>query len=125
MIKVDAMLRTMGDGLWSTAAKSVKVVGIWMPYIDEEEGFGELKVYFDTATWDTEKDGLIYTDKTFMSGLKTNLIHWGLDGNDVCYSEQGMQGDDFVSCDVGEDFIASYKKMYPEQYAQAYADCNG
>ena len=28
------------------------------------------------------------------------------------YSEQGMQGDDYVSLDVGKDFIASWEKKF-------------
>jgi hypothetical protein len=70
--------------------------------------FGELCVHFNTATWDTATDGLIYTDKQFMRELKELLTVQGYDASDVSYSEQGMQGDTYVSCDVGECFINSF-----------------
>jgi hypothetical protein len=35
-----------------------------------------------------------------------------LHGADVGYSEQGMQGDDYVSLDVGESFIASWEAKF-------------
>jgi hypothetical protein len=52
--------------------------------------------------------GLIYTDKLFMTELKELLTSMGFDASDVSYSEQGMQGDTYVSCDVGELFINTY-----------------
>ena len=63
--------------------------------------------YFDTASWNVDTDGLIYTDRLFLLQLQMFLDeHFG--SADVSYSEQGMQGDNFVSLDVGEDFIKSY-----------------
>ena len=50
----------------------------------------------------------IYTDKEFISNLKVLLSRLEL-GTDVSYSEQGMQGDTFVSLDVGTEFIKSFK----------------
>jgi hypothetical protein len=38
------------------------------------------------------------------------LISIGLDSSDVNYSEQGMQGDNYVSLDAGPNFIESFKK---------------
>lgn len=108
MKKVNVTLNTNGKGYWSKVAKPVKIVGINVPYVSDDEDFGELKVYFDTATWDTDTDGLIYTDSQFEAELKAFLTSIGLVGEDITYSEQGMQGDNFVSLDVGEDFIKSY-----------------
>lgn len=125
MIAVNKVLVTDGKGYWTTKSKQVRVVGISVGYINEDADFGELCVYFDEKTWDTSKDGLIYTDKTFMRLLGGVLAQMGLDASDVSYSEQGMQGDDYVSCDVGEKFIASWKAKYPAEFAQAYEDCNG
>jgi hypothetical protein len=73
--------------------------------------FGELRVYFNTATWDVNKQGLIYTDKQFMRELKELLTTMGFDAGDVSYSEQGMQGDTYVSCDVGERFINTFMQV--------------
>ena len=108
MRKVDVTLNTNGCGYWSEVAKPVKIVGINMPYVSDDEDFGELKVFFDTKTWDIDTDGLIYTDRQFEAELKAFLTAIGLVGEDITYSEQGMQGNDYVSFDIGEDFIKSY-----------------
>lgn len=108
MRKVNVTLNTDGCGYWSEVAKAVKIVKLNMPYVNDEEDFGELRVYFDTKTWDVNKDGLIYTDRQFEEELKAFLTSIGLQGEDITYSEQGMQGDDYVSFDVGEAFIQSY-----------------
>jgi len=43
-----------------------------------------------------------------MQELKELLTNLGFDASDVSYSEQGMQGNGYVSCDVGERFINSF-----------------
>jgi hypothetical protein len=43
-----------------------------------------------------------------MKELKKLLTAKGFDAGDVSYSEQGMQGDNYVSCDVGERFINTF-----------------
>ena len=123
MIEVNAVLQTSGDGYWSDVAKCVTVTGISVGYISEDADFGELCVYFNDS-WDVDNDGLIYTDTQFMGDLQDMLTLMGLDGSDVDYSEQGMQGDDYVSCDVGAAFIASYKKQFADEFAATYAECN-
>jgi len=83
-----------------------------VPYIDEDSRFAELRVYFDTNTWDVEQQGLIYTDEFFLTGLRNRLVmELGFSrgaADDVDYSEQGMQGDTFVSLDAGKTFIAEW-----------------
>jgi hypothetical protein len=112
METVNFTLQTDGNGLWSEAARRVQIVGLAMGYRDDENEFGELRVYFDVKTWDIEQHGLIYTDDQFLTELDAELSKLGLAGADVDYSEQGMQGDDYVSCDVGAAFIASWDKLY-------------
>ena len=108
MYKISATLNTNGKGYWSSTAKAVEVTGLQLSYINDELDFGELRVRFAAATWDTAKHGLIYTDAQFMRELKELLTSMGFDASDVSYSEQGMQGDTYVSCDVGELFINTY-----------------
>jgi len=108
MYKVTATLNTNGNGYWSNKAKAVDITHLQLAYTNDELDFGELRVRFNTATWDTAKDGLIYTDKQFMRELKELLTVQGFDASDVSYSEQGMQGDTYVSCDVGECFINTF-----------------
>jgi len=107
MRKVNQSIYTDGSGYWTEVAKSVQLTGLALPYINDERDFGELKVYFSTRSWDVRKDGLIYTDKRFIKELREFLKAQGL-SEDVDYSEQGMQGTDYVSLDVGPAFIKSY-----------------
>ena len=115
-----ATLHTNGGGYWSTVAKAVQITELTVPYINEEGDFGELKVHFNTDSWRPDRDGLIYTDRQFEAELQAYLNSIGLAGDDVSYSEQGMQGDNYVSCDVDEEFMASWKAKYPEAYKEAY-----
>ena len=108
MYKVTATLNTNGRGYWSRKQAAVEITGLQLAYTNDELSFGELRVRFNTNTWDVNKDGLIYTDKQFMTELKELLTAHGYDASDVSYSEQGMQGDTYVSCDVGECFINTF-----------------
>ena len=107
MYKVTATLRTGGGGYWSNNKTAVEITALQLAYTNDELDFGELRVYFNTKTW-AWQDGLIYTDKQFMRELKELLTAKGFDASDVSYSEQGMQGDTYVSCDVGERFINTF-----------------
>ena len=115
----EVILHTDGlRGLWSDVAKGVRITDMKIGYIDDdfESGkhptFGELRVYFDTETWDVSEDGLIYTDRGFLKELREFLDAHGLQGGDVDYSEQGMQGDDYVSCDIGGKFLKSWGEKF-------------
>jgi hypothetical protein len=108
MYKVNATLNTNGNGYWSNTKAAVEITGLQLAYLNDELSFGELRVYFNTKTWDVNKLGLIYTDKQFMRELKELLVQKGFDTSDLSYSEQGMQGDTYVSCDVGERFINTF-----------------
>ena len=108
MYKVTAKLNTAGDGYWSRKQTAVEVTKLMLAYTNDELDFGELRVYFNTKTWDVNKDGLVYTDSQFMTELCALLTQLGFDASDVSYSEQGMQGDNYVSCDVGECFINTF-----------------
>ena len=111
MYKVTATLNTNGNGYWSNKRKAVEITGLQLSYTNDELDFGELRVRFNTNTWDVNKLGLIYTDKQFMRELKELLTAKGFDASDVSYSEQGMQGDAYVSCDVGERFINTFMQV--------------
>ena len=102
---------TSGDGYWSNVAKAVSIVDMQLSYVNDDLDFGELRVYFDTSTWNVDKDGLIYTDGQFKRDLVHFLAQQGL-ALDVDYSEQGMQGDNYVSLDVEAKFIASWDKKF-------------
>ena len=119
------ILNTIGDGYWSEAAKAVEIVDLRLGrYISDDLDFGELCVVFDTNTWDVRKDGLIYTDSLFLKELREFLDAHGLDGSDVEYSEQGMQGDDYVSLDVTENFLKSWSKKFGTNLEKLAKECN-
>jgi len=105
---------TKGDGYWSDRAAEVRIKDMKVAYVNDEQDFGELRVYFDTEDWDVRHHGLIYTDSKFLSIVQGFLCEHGLDGNDVDYSEQGMQGDDYVSLDVGEKFLSTWTAKFGE-----------
>jgi hypothetical protein len=108
---------TDGSGYWSRVQKTVQIVDMRVPYINDERDFGELRVYFDTKDWDVNTDGLIYTDRQFERELQAFLDAQGLQGRDVSYSEQGMQGDNFVSLDVGKKFLAAWDAKFNTLFA--------
>ena len=106
------IFNTAGDGYWSRTAKAVEIVNMQMGYVADDKQFGELCVYFNTADWDVNKDGLIYTDSEFLHELNAFLVEQGL--STVSYSEQGMQADDYVSLDVEDEFIALWEAKFGE-----------
>ena len=119
-------LHTNGKGLWSNTAKAVDITALDLQYITNERDFGELCVHFNTATWDVDTDGLIYTDKLFMQELRAYLQQLGFtakEANDVSYSEQGMQTDEYVSCDVGAAFIAGLERLDPQHVHNVWEEC--
>ncbi len=124
MQKFICTINTNGRGYWSNQARAVAVKGWRIGYIDEEATFGELCVYFDTDTWDVDKHGLIYTDEQFIDELRGNLMLAGFsraDVNDIGYSEQGMQGNNYVSLDVGKQFISAVRTLYPQYWEEVTA----
>ena len=106
-------LNTNGLGYWSRADKAVRIVDMRVAYINDERDFGELRVYFNTEDWDVNTDGLIYTDKQWRNELQAFLDAQGLPGKDISYSEQGMQGDNYVSCDiVSAKFLQAWEAKF-------------
>ena len=108
MRNLQVYIPTDGNGYWTNVAKEVFVDKMGIAYLNDENDFGELRVYFDTADWDVREDGLIYTDNLFLDTLKSYMLDLGYDASDVSYSEQGMQGENYVSLDVGPKFINSF-----------------
>jgi hypothetical protein len=113
--KVNWMTHTDGKGLWSQFEKTVTVIHVELAYTNEDVDFGELVAYFDTSTWDITENGLIYTDPRWIDefrGLMRSLGFTRKACEDITYSEQGMQGNNYVSMDVGADFLREVDPMY-------------
>jgi hypothetical protein len=108
------ILNTDGSGYWSRSATQVTVTDMQIGYVNDEKDFGELRVYFSTQDWDCNKLGLIYTDRAWLKELGQYLDSVGLTSTDVSYSEQGMQGDDYVSLDVGGKFLQLWTAKFGE-----------
>ena len=124
-IPVDGAFRTLGDGYWSNTQTTVKVHGISMfvGLQDDGEGYwgdGDLGILHEDGaglSWDSQTQGLIYTDSGFMEGVRTWLIKQGWDVKAVehmDYSEQGMQDVGRVSCDAYE-FAEYLRSLYLEK----------
>ncbi len=126
-LRIDKSVVTYGNGLWSTAERKVQVTKATLliqefqtPIYDKQKKpyiTGDLKVYFTKKSWNPDKHGLIYTDAGWLRGLREVLSKKGFSPKavkDVDYSEQGMQGDNFVSLDVGTAFCVEWmNKKYP------------
>jgi hypothetical protein len=103
------------NGLWSQAAKTVQVLRVELAYCNDECDFGELRAYFNTSTWDCNEDGLIYTDGIWLDEFRALMRSLGFTRaavDAISYSEQGMQGDNYVSMDVDADFLREVEPMY-------------
>ena len=115
-MKTITTLHTDGKGHWSKEKRSVEIVDIVLRAESYDgvlhrvpEGYGELIVVFNKS-WKTKKHGLIYTDNLFIQELRDFLDHNGLPGHLVHYSEQGMQGKDYVSLDADRKFVKAWNR---------------
>ena len=105
------LIPTSGGGLWSSVPKLVRLTRVEIDHFDDKDAdpWGEMRVYFDTSTWDVAQDGLIYTDPLFEAELTKLFESRGLAANDwFGYSEQGMQGGNYVSFDIGGKLLQQF-----------------
>lgn len=112
--KINWQVNVAGDGLWSTHSALVRMVRVELNVLEPGE-WGELRAYFDTATWDVSSQGLIYTDRQWIAEFRAMMKSMGFSPiavDDINYSEQGMQGNDYVSMDVSEKFLREAEPMY-------------
>lgn len=110
--------KTNGRGYWSNAVRDVNITKCAVAYTNDEGNFGELRVYFNTATWNVKELGLIYTDAQFMKEfkavLKNKLGFTDKELKQISYSEQGMQGNNYVSMDLlGANVINKFNSLVP------------
>lgn len=114
-LKNGYILECDGSGLWGAEpGATVEVTKMTVPYVNEEEDFGELRVYFDPTFWNIREHGLIYTDNQWLDQLRELLVEILFSrgaADDVDYSEQGMQGENYVSLDVGKPFLDEWLEI--------------
>lgn len=101
------VLRTNGTGIWSSKRTGVEITR--MELIEGPGNYSELRVFFDDMTWFNSVDGLIYTDNGWLKELKSFFKNRGYKTwAQIDYSEQGMQGSDYVSLDATESFANEF-----------------
>jgi hypothetical protein len=74
-----------------------------------------LKVYF--TNWNVREEGLIYTDPDFIRSFRKILMTMGFSQRAVRgidYTEQGMQGLDYVSMMVNTTFVEEWRDLVGE-----------
>jgi hypothetical protein len=101
---------TSGDGWWSSQEdKNVKVIAIKPQIIwDRHITF---KAYFRKKDWNWRKHGLIYTDSRWLREFRRNLIQLGVPSRiakSIDYTEQGMQGNNYVSLETNRSELARF-----------------
>jgi len=108
-IETPIVCKTDGKGLWSRAARTITVRRIELDHIDGgEDLYLSFRVYFTKKDWNTDRHGLIYTDNSFIRDLRNGMnkmpsFHGILATRGdaaVDYTEQGQQGDNYVSVAV-------------------------
>jgi hypothetical protein len=112
-----AFLKRKSAGAWRRMVP-VHMLRLQLPeYVGDSGG---MRAYFKRADWDVAEDGLIYNNPTWHAGFVARLAgkvarNRGLSKaqrsvvskarllRDVYYSEQGMQGPDYVDLGVAHD----------------------
>lgn len=114
--QVNWQTHTDGSSLWAeNIPRTVRVTEVFLGGVDDEGSWGELCARFDTRDWDSDNDGLIYTDNRWIEEFRALMRTLGfspLAVEDIHYSEQGMQGEDYVSMDVGSAFLNEVEPLY-------------
>lgn len=93
----------------STKKAVVEITSLTIVDCDMDKDFGELRVEFDTAQCNVNKEWL----RDFMRGL----VNEGFDAkaaNDMDFPEEVIQGDNFVSLEIGNLFIVGWEQKYGE-----------
>lgn len=116
-LKVDFICHTNGKGYWTDDALPVRITKIILDtHVYDEDDDLDLdldsppdtfvEVYFSKKTWSLKKNGFIYTDPLFLKELKMKLKEdmkaLGHSVSKLNYTEQGMQGEDYVHLMFGD-----------------------
>lgn len=111
IVLCDITASTNGSGLWSTEERKVHIHKMkFKPYVYtklndshrcEEEGVLYVEAYFYIKNWNTDKYGLIYTDQNWIKEFRKKFYAMfpklkAIDSH-IDYTEQGMQGHNYVS----------------------------
>lgn len=141
--KTPMICSTNGKGLWSSDIRTTPIFKIEMEVGGSYLNLFtyspvlpiHLKVYFPKKSWDLEKNGLIYTDKKwikeFREGFKASFPHLSWLASHIDYTEQGMQGVNYVSLECSlfsmnhiKKFNKSLQAMGNIKWEFGYGDSN-
>jgi len=124
--RVALNLHTNGKGYWTSLKNTGGVVIEKITFYhtvatEAKDGYDSesigIRLHFThgncAGDWNTDRDGLIYTDPLFLREfrkyLKDILGFSHAAAYDVNYTEQGMQGRSYVSLEGGKKFVKAAK----------------
>lgn len=84
-------------------------------YSNKKQIWTHLKVYF--TNWSVREEGLIYTDPGFIRSFRKILMTMGFSQRalrGIDYTEQGMQGRNYVSMQVNTTFVEEWRDLVGE-----------
>ena len=115
---------TNGKGLWSedvrtTHVKRIEFILQWAGNLYSNAEYClefEVRGYFTRRDWDTQRYGLIYTDTGWIKEFREKFnrlkcVRGIVAPMSVDYTEQGMQGDNFVSLSSHLESMAQIKRF--------------
>jgi hypothetical protein len=112
-------------GLWhKTPGKLVNVtLYIENTAIFKRDQYTYINAYFNKNEWNTKKDGLIYTDGGAENDITTLLQLAGFKNyKDIGYTEQGKQGENYISLSTGTKLSKELRNMGFEMNDENYED---
>lgn len=113
MQQIDILASTNGTGLWADGAiKQVRIIGFTVRTRSDGSECHELRAHFAPDTWSTDADGLVYTDRGWLDEFNKACDALGFTEGTCDFSEQGMQGDDYVSLDIDNILYAALVAKY-------------
>lgn len=113
---------TSGKGIWSNRVCPVAVSRVKISISDWSDdgfdwplgcrGYVAIDAYFSKKSWNTSKHGLIYTDPKWIKEFNKQMkaINPDLFCSEIDYTEQGMQGDNFVSLQMSPKNIKQFER---------------
>ena len=123
-MQVNIEAHTNGKSQWTEEERMVQIIKLdigysSLTYYPEDPFRGELRAYFEPSgftlgSWNVSGYGLIYKDRLWLKEFKAGLRQLGLSikaVQNVGYSEECQQGNDYVSLDVGSTFYASWVRL--------------
>lgn len=134
-MKVDIKANTNGKGRFTDEERMVQITSLAigyssLTYYPEDPFKGELRAYFNPSgftvgSWNVDGHGLIVGDRLWIKEFKAGLREVGFSikaAQNVKYNEKELQGNNYVSLEVGPTFYKSWQRLKTKLERQAVAD---